>query len=87
MKRFKILFLLLVLFISVSAVYADGNFTALQTEINDAGNSIEITQDYIYDNSTDLGLNNGMLVNKTDFTINSKIRFINQYSIFQSKIS
>ncbi|WP_407432089.1 C1 family peptidase [Methanobrevibacter sp.] len=70
MKIFKILFIVLVLFISVSAVYADGNFTSLQTEINNAGDSIEITQDYIYDNSTDFGLKNGILVNKTNFTIN-----------------
>ena len=70
MKKFKILFLLSVLFISVSAVHADGNFTSLQTEINEAGKGIEITQDYIYDNSTDFGLKNGILVNKTNFTIN-----------------
>ena len=70
MKIFKILFILLVLFISVSAVYADGNFTSLQTGINNAGDSIEITQDYIYDNTTDFGLKNGILVNKTNFTIN-----------------
>ncbi|WP_407416255.1 C1 family peptidase [Methanobrevibacter sp.] len=70
MKRFKLLFILLFLFISVSAVYADGNFTSLQTEINDAGNTIEITQDYIYDNSTDYQLNEGIIVNKTGFTIN-----------------
>ena len=44
MKKFKILLLLLVLFISVSASYAEGNFTSLQTEINNADNSIEITQ-------------------------------------------
>lgn len=56
MKKFKILFIFLVLFISVSAVHADGNFTSLQTEINNAGDSIEITRDYIYDNSTDFGL-------------------------------
>ena len=70
MKKFKILFIFLVLFISVSAVHADGNFTSLQTEINNAGDSIEITRDYIYDNSTDFGLKNGIFVNKTDFTIN-----------------
>ena len=70
MKKFKILFIFLVLFISVSAVHADGNFTSLQTEINNAGDSIEITGDYIYDNSTDFWLKNGIFVNKTDFTIN-----------------
>ena len=45
--KYKILFIVLILFISVSAAYADGNFTSLQTEINNAGDSIEITQDYI----------------------------------------
>ena len=68
--EYKMLFILLVLFVSVSAVYADGNFTSLQTEINNAGDNIEITQDYIYDNSTDFGLKNGIFVNKTNFTIN-----------------
>ena len=70
MKRFKILFIMLVLFISVGAVYADGNFTSLQTEINNAGDSIELTQDYIYNNSTDFSLKNGIPVNKMNFTIN-----------------
>ena len=70
MKKFKIFFIFLVLFISVSAVYADGNFTDLQMEINDAENSIEITQNYIYDNSTDYQLNQGIYVNKSNFTIN-----------------
>ncbi|WP_407431622.1 C1 family peptidase [Methanobrevibacter sp.] len=70
MKKFKILFIVLVLFISVSASYAEGNFTSLQTEINNADNSIEITQNYIYDNSTDYQLNNGITINKTNFYIN-----------------
>ena len=77
MKKFRILFIFLVLFISVSAVYADGNFSSLQTEINDAGNSIEITDDYIYDNSTDYLLNSGIVVNKTGFTINGNGHTIN----------
>ena len=70
MKRFKILFIVLILFFSVSAVYADGNFTALQTEINDSNNVIEINQDYIYDNSSDEKLSQGILINKTNFIIN-----------------
>ena len=69
MKNFKILFILLVLFISVGAVNADGNFTSLQTEINEASDNIELTQNYIYDNSTDYPLNDGIIVNKTNFTI------------------
>ncbi len=77
MKKFRILFIFLVLFISVSAVYADGNFSSLQTEINDAGNTIEITDDYIYDNSTDYLLNSGIVVNKMGFTINGNGHTIN----------
>ena len=70
MKKIKILFILLVLFFSLSAVYADGNFTDLQTEIDNAGDSIEITQNYIYDNSNDYQLNEGIMVNKSNFIIN-----------------
>ena len=70
MKKFKILFILLVLFISVGSVYADGNFTSIQTEIDNASECIEITQNYVYDNSSDYQLNDGILVNKSNFAIN-----------------
>ena len=69
MKIINIFLVLLVLFISVSAVSAEGNFTALQNEINSSTSNIDITQDYIYDNGTDYGLNCGILINKSDFTI------------------
>lgn len=71
----KILFLIcLILFIftigSVAASDENVTFSALQTEINGASSNIELTHDYIYDNSTDFKLNNGIIVNKTNFTIN-----------------
>ena len=85
MKKIKIFLILLVLFISISAVSAEGNFTALQDEINTSTERIEINQNYVYDNSTDYKLNSGILVNKSDFTINGNGHTIdasNQARIF-----
>ena len=70
MNAIKTFLILLVLLLSVSAVSAEGNFTALQEEIDSSADSIEITQNYIYDNSSDYELNEGILINKSDFTIN-----------------
>ncbi|MBR5954769.1 MAG: right-handed parallel beta-helix repeat-containing protein, partial [Methanobrevibacter sp.] len=70
MNKIKIFLILLVLFISISAVSAEGNFTALQNEIDTSDNSIDIQQDYKYDNLADNGLENGILINKSDFTVN-----------------
>ena len=86
MKKIKVFLVLIVLFISISAVSAEGNFTALQNEINDSGDSLEITQDYTYDNSTDYEVNKGVLINKSDFTIEGNgytIDGANQASIFE----
>ncbi|MBR6024094.1 MAG: hypothetical protein IK044_03910 [Methanobrevibacter sp.] len=69
MKAIKILLVLIVLFISISAVSAEGNYTALQDEIDTSTDSIEITDDYVYDDSTDYELGDGIVINKTDFTI------------------
>ena len=85
MKVIKILLVLAILFISISAVSAEGNFTALQEEIDSSTDSIEITQDYVYDNSTDYELDSGILINKSDFTINGNGNTIdgsNQARIF-----
>ena len=65
----KIIFLSFLLFISISTVSAEGNFTTLQTEIDSSTDILEITQDYIYDNSSDWQLNQGIVINKTNFTI------------------
>ena len=85
MKIIKILLVLAILFISIGAVSAEGNFTALYEEIESSTNSIEITQDYVYDNSTDYELTYGIFINKSDFTINGNgftIDASNQHRIF-----
>ena len=85
MKIIKILLVLVILFISLSAVSAEGNFTALRNEIDSSTDFLEITQDYVYDNSTDYELNKGIQINKNDFTINGNgytIDASNQARIF-----
>jgi C1A family cysteine protease len=77
LNKLKIFLILLVLFISIGTVSAEGNFTALQGEIDTSGDSIEITQDYTYDNVADNGFENGILINKSDFTINGNGYIIN----------
>ena len=61
---------LLVLFISISAVSADGNLTALETQIEKSTDSFEITQDYAYSPTVDANYTIGAFVNKTNFVIN-----------------
>ncbi len=58
------------MFFSVSAAYADGNFTSLKTEIDNSADRIDITQDYIYDDKTDSQLNQGINITKDNFVIN-----------------
>ena len=85
MKMIKILLVLIFLLISISAVSAEGNFTALQDEINLSTDSIDINQDYVYDNGTDYELKKGIVLNKNDFTINGNGHTIdasNQSRIF-----
>ena len=72
MKKINILLIFLVLFISISAAYADGNFTSLQNEVNQESSSLVITQDYAFDSQTDKALENGVVVNKTNFEIDGK---------------
>ena len=85
MKMIKILLVLIFLFISISAVSAEGNFTALQNDIDSSTGSIDIKQDYAYDNTSDYKLNSGILINKSDITINGNGHTIdgsNQARIF-----
>ena len=85
LNKYKIILIFSVLLISISAVSAEGNFTALQNEIDTSEDMIEITQDYIYDNTTDTGIKNGIVINKSDFTINGNgytINGANQARIF-----
>ena len=70
MKIFKIFLVLLVLFIPIGAVSAEGNFTALQQEIDSSTGTIEITQNYAYDNVTDYKINDGILISQDNLTIN-----------------
>ena len=78
--------ILLVLFISVSTVSAeDGNFTSLQTDIETSIGSIELTQNYVYENSTDSAVKNGILINEDNFVVNGNGHTIdgsNQSRIF-----
>ena len=85
MRKIIIFLLFIVLFLSISAVSAEGNFTALKEEIDLSTDSIEITQDYVYDNETDYELNRGIIINKSNFTINGNgytIDASNQARIF-----
>ena len=85
MKKINFFLILVVLFFSISAVSAEGNFTALQNEIDTSSDNIEITQDYVYDDTSDHSLNNGILINRSDFTINGNGHTIdgaNQARIF-----
>ncbi|MBR6024764.1 MAG: right-handed parallel beta-helix repeat-containing protein [Methanobrevibacter sp.] len=85
MNKIKIFLILIVLFISISAVSAEGNFTALQNEIDASDNSIDIQQDYKYDNLADNGLESGISINKSNFVINGNDHTIdgsNQARIF-----
>ncbi|MBO5151993.1 MAG: hypothetical protein J6B73_07550 [Methanobrevibacter sp.] len=69
MNKLKILFIFLVLSISVSAAYADGNFTSLQSQIDNAKDSIELTQDYTYNNESDYDIKTGILIEKSNFIV------------------
>ena len=85
MNKIKVFLILIVLFISISAVSAEGNFTSLQNEIDASDNSIDIQQDYKYDSTADNGLESGILINKSSFTINGNGHTIdgaNQARIF-----
>ncbi|MBR5954832.1 MAG: right-handed parallel beta-helix repeat-containing protein [Methanobrevibacter sp.] len=85
MNKIKIFLILAILFLSISAVSAEGNFTALQNEIDSSDNSIDIQQDYKYDSTADNGLESGILINKSNFIINGNDHTIdgaNQARIF-----
>ncbi|WP_407413741.1 C1 family peptidase, partial [Methanobrevibacter sp.] len=70
MNKFKIFLIFSVLLISISAVSAEGNLTALETQIDESTNSFEITQDYAYSPTDDGNYTLGVYVNKTNFVIN-----------------
>ena len=68
LKKITIL-MLFVLFVSISSVSAEGNFTALQNEINNSTSSIELTQDYVYDKVLDKSLYGSIDIDKNNFVI------------------
>ncbi|WP_407413889.1 C1 family peptidase, partial [Methanobrevibacter sp.] len=70
MNKYKIFLLFFVLLISISAVSAEGNLTALETQIYKSDNGFEITQDYAYSPTDDGNYTLGVYVNKTNFVIN-----------------
>ncbi len=72
MKKIGLFLILLILFISIGCVYADGNLTSLQKEVNEESDSLILTQDYAFDSQTDNGLEEGVVVNKTNFVIDGK---------------
>ena len=69
LKKITLLLLLMtLLFISISAVSA-GNFTSLQDDIEDSEDSIVLTQDYLFDNSTDKAYYSGIEIEKANFSL------------------
>ena len=77
-KIFLAVFMMTVLLVVVSSVSAEGNFTALQNEISNAGDVLEITQDYAYDNASDVDIIDGIIINqKEHFVINGNGHTIN----------
>ena len=70
LKKLKIFLIFLILFISIGAISASENFTSLQEDIEDSEHNMEITQDYIYDNTTDGELIDGIEIEKVNFTLN-----------------
>ena len=86
-KKILILCCLVLFFMSIVSVSAGDNdtFTSLQTEINQPGNTIELTHNYVYDNSTDGEFQTGIGITKDNFTINGNgftIDGANQARIF-----
>ena len=81
-----ILFILLIgVIISFNVVSSEENFKTLQNEIDNNENSIDLKQDYKYDNSSDNELNKGILINKSNIVINGNGHTIdgsNQSRIF-----
>lgn len=85
MRNLKIFLLLLVLFISISSAYADGNFTDLQNKVDNSADTLDITQDYKFDSNGDADLEEGVLINKSNYVINGNGHTIdasNQARIF-----
>ncbi|WP_296884451.1 C1 family peptidase [uncultured Methanobrevibacter sp.] len=70
MNKYNIFLIFLVLFISMSAVSAEGSLSELEMEIDKSTDTFEITQDYAYSQTDDGNYTKGVYVNKTNFVIN-----------------
>jgi len=69
-KLIKILLLFIVLSFSLGLVSAaDEDFTALQDDINNAGDILILDKNYIYNHTKDSSLQNGVIINKNDFVL------------------
>lgn len=85
LKKITILILAILFIISIGTVSAAGNFTSLDDDIDDSDDSIELTQDYIFDNSTDDDYYDGVEIEKVNFALNGNGHTIdgkNQARIF-----
>ena len=71
-------------FISLSGVCASGNYTALQNEIDNSGNYLELNQDYAYDKSCDTD-RYCINIDKENFTLNGNGHTIsgNNVTVFE----
>ena len=77
-KIIKVMLIIAILLICTGSVSAEGNFTALQNEIDNSGNVLEISQDYTFNNATDIYLMEGVILNaKENFTLNGNGHIIN----------
>ena len=84
MKRIFILMIFVLFFISLSCVCASGNYTALQNEIDNSGNYLELNQDYAYDKSCDTD-RYCINIDKENFTLNGNGHTIsgNNVTVFE----
>ena len=86
MKKILVFLALFLVFVSIGAVSAEGNFTDLKTGIDASTDTLEITQNYVYDNTSDDELNEGIIINKNNYMINGNgytIDGANQARIFK----
>lgn len=56
----------------LSAVSAEGNFTELDTQINESTDELVLDTDYVYDEDSDSSYENGINITKTDFILDGR---------------
>lgn len=85
LNKFKIFLILVILFASITAVSAEGNYSSLYNVIDSSQNSCELTQDYAYNDTTDDDLKSGIMIQKDNFVLNGNghtIDAANQSRVF-----